>query len=464
MSSHAIDDAPVTPFHWRLVLATAGGPFVDGYLLGVVAIGLPIMGHQIHISTLWLSLIGAASLIGIFFGGLIFGPLTDLVGRNLMYRLNLLSFAILSILQFFVGDPVQLFIVRLLLGVMIGADYPIATVMASELIPRRLRGPALAGLSFAWAIGNTAAVAVSAVLGSFGDGSWRWIFASGVVPTVIVFALRLGIPESPRWLAARGRVAEARAIVLDKLGSNVDVDGFLAGAAEIPTGAKRKVSVAELVRRGYLRPLVFCSVFWMAQIAPSYALRTYQPELLDRFGVTNTHLGTMVVSVFPIIGAGAGIWLVNRLGRRPTLIWSFVGMTAALTVLGIVPAASGVLAILMFMAFNLAEGTGSTLEYLYPNELFPTDLRATGVGFAVAASRIGSAASTFAFPLLLADAGGSIGVLLAGGICAVGLLTAVRMAPETRHLTLDESSKPPVRRGASDRLDQPTRQPEPEIR
>jgi len=139
-------------------------------------------------------------------------------------------------------------------------------------------------------------------------------------------------------------------------------------------------------------------------------------------------------------------------------------MTAALTVLGIVPAASGVLAILMFLASNLAEGTGSTLEYLYPNELFPTDLRATGVGFAVAASRIGSAASTFAFPLLLARCWRQHRGPACRWYLRRGLADGSQDGPRDTAPDAGRIQQAPVRRGASDRLDQPTRQPEPEIR
>jgi len=170
-----------------------------------------------------------------------------------------------------------------------------------------------------------------------------------------------------------------------------------------------------------------------------------------------------VVSVFPIIGRELVIWLSKPAWPAANVDWSFVGMTAALTVLA------------CSCRFRRAgdsdvhgtptwpEGTGSTLEYLYPNELFPTDLRATGVGFAVAASRIGLRCKTFAFPLLLADAGAASGSCLPV-VSARGLADGSQDGPRDTALTLDESSKPPVRRGASDRLDQPTRQPEPEIR
>ena len=139
----SLDDAPVTSFHRRIMAVAMGGPFCDGYLLGVMGVALGLITPALALDTLWTGLVAASVLIGVFIGGVVFGPITDRVGRHLMYVLNLAAFVVFSALQFFVAEAWQLVVLRLLIGVAIGADYPIASALTTELVPRRLRGPAL---------------------------------------------------------------------------------------------------------------------------------------------------------------------------------------------------------------------------------------------------------------------------------------------------------------------------------
>ena len=159
---------------------------------------------------MWVGLIGASALIGLFVGGLIGGYVTDIVGRRAMYTLDLVAFVVLSIAQFFVTDAVQLFVARLLIGIAIGADYPIATSYIAEFSPRKSRGPMLSSLVASWWIGYVASFVVGYLLVGYGGEVWRWMLASSAVPSLIVLLLRLGVPELPRWLASVGRWPKRR--------------------------------------------------------------------------------------------------------------------------------------------------------------------------------------------------------------------------------------------------------------
>jgi putative MFS transporter len=205
----SLDDAPVTRFHRRIVAVAMGGPFCDGYLLGIIAVALALITPDLGLGAVATGLVAASVLVGIFLGGMIFGPITDRVGRHLMYVLNLAAFVVLSVLQFFVTDVWQLVLLRLLIGIMIGADYPIASALTTELVPRKLRGPALSGLVLAWWVGYGVSYWAGWLLLGLGEDSWRWMLASGAVPAAIFLVARAGIPESPRWLASRGRIDEA---------------------------------------------------------------------------------------------------------------------------------------------------------------------------------------------------------------------------------------------------------------
>jgi hypothetical protein len=137
-----IDDAPLTRFHKRLTLFAAGGPFLDGFVVTIIGTALITMQPALQLSTTEIGLAGASALIGIFFGGAIFGYVTDLIGRRVMYLIDLAVLIVASVASAFVTTSWQLIALRLLLGVAIGADYPIASSLLAEFTPSRYRGEA----------------------------------------------------------------------------------------------------------------------------------------------------------------------------------------------------------------------------------------------------------------------------------------------------------------------------------
>jgi putative MFS transporter len=449
-----LDDLPTSRFHRKVAFVAAGGPFCDGYLLGIIAVALPTISKDLQIGSLGEGLIGASALIGMFIGGLIFGPLTDRVGRSGMYTVNLLVFVVCSVLQFFAVDAASLFLMRFVMGVALGADYPIATALATEFLPRRLRGPVLASLVLVLWVGFTVSYAVGYLMAHLGDGAWRWMLASAAVPSLVFLLLRLGTPESPRWLLSVGRIDEARAVVTKHLGPQADFDALVAETSTVAPGKPGKTvetggtrgrglalsSIGELFRRGYGPMLAFCSIFWVCQVAPSFAVKTFQPQLLAALGVGNALGASVLVQSFAIVGTALGMLVINSLGRRTLLLVSTAVFTVALVSLGANPWAAGGLVVTLFIVFNLAEAAGSALQFVYPNELFPTDLRGTGMGVATAVSRIGSAAGTFLLPLTTDRWGTSTGLFIAAGIGTFGLAVSWRMAPETRRLSLARAS------------------------
>ncbi len=435
-----LDDAPVSRFHRRLVAIAMGGPFCDGYLLGIIAVALSQITPQLHLGSVWSGLIASSALIGVFAGAMIFGAITDRIGRRLMYVLNLVVFVAASIPQFFVTEAWQLFALRLIIGIAVGADYPIASAITAELVPRKLRGPALAGLVLSWWVGYGISYWVGLGLTFVGDDGWRWMLLSGAVPAFLFLLLRAGVPESPRWLASRGRLDEATAIVRRYIGPDVRVDDLLQEGAAPRRNGSGLGNIRELFRRGYAKPVVFCSTFFLCQVATGYAIRTFQPQILESMGVGNATASAAVMMLIPILGVSTGLFLVNRMGRRPLLIGSFVAIFVSLFCLAVLPLHMALPVILLFVVFHFAEAAGSALQFLYPSELFPTDLRATGVGFASAMSRFGSAGGTFFLPLLIAGVGNTATLLIGAAITLVGLGVSLALAPETKGLALTTAS------------------------
>lgn len=144
-------------FHTRILVACCGGPFLDGYVMSIIGVALLGVSEQLNPTTAESGLIGAASLIGIFFGATLFGFLTDRIGREKMYALDLVVLVVACALSVFVTAPWQLIVLRLVIGAAIGADYPIATSLLTEFTPTRKRGAMVGMSAVAWSAGAVSA-------------------------------------------------------------------------------------------------------------------------------------------------------------------------------------------------------------------------------------------------------------------------------------------------------------------
>lgn len=441
-SRNIVDDSPLKRFHIYLTIFSAGGPFLDGYMLSIIGMALVPLNKVFEINSFWNGLIGASALIGIFVGGLFFGNLADRIGRELMYRINLIVFLILTILQIFATNVEQLFIIRLILGIAIGADYPIATSLLAEFAPKKYRGKMLGILDTVWFLGAAVAYFVGYFLLNTGPNAWKYMLISSAVPTIIVLLMRMNTPESPRWLLSKGQKEKALAIMKKIYGEAVTL-------GDIPYEKSKQPRISKLFGREYIKRTIFVMLFWNFQLIPLYAIYTFAPELLNKFNLNNgntAYIGSAVISLLFLLGCVSGVFLVDRLGRRGILIWGFFLTSVALLGLGLFPNANSWIIIVLFCAYAFFAGGPANLEWTYPNELFPTDIRATAVGFATTASRLGATFGTFGLPLALTAFGVGKTMLIATGLNVIGLIISIVMAPETTNLSLEEASQSAVKK------------------
>ncbi|MFL5862748.1 MAG: MFS transporter [Solirubrobacteraceae bacterium] len=419
----------------RLVAATALGEGLDGYDLGVISVVLPLISTEFSMSSLQAGLIGASTLIGIFLGAPAVGFLTDRYGRKRLFTLDVISFVVLGLVQLVVANFIELFAVRLLLGVAIGAEYAIGAAMMSELSPSKGRGTRLSYLQVCWYAGFLIAVALGYVLTDAGL-TWRVILATSALPAIVTLILRYGLPESPRWLLSRDRVEEARRIV----------DQYLGGERYY----KEEDLDEEIAKPGHFHELfspemrtrtAFVSIFWACLVAPYFAIFTFAPTVFAALNISNERAGTLAANGVAALGALLGMLFIERVGRRRLLIVSFWVTAIALFVIGGWSSAPGLIVVICFAIFSLFNAASGDLTGVYPAEVFPSHLRASGVGFAAAFSRIGAALGTFLLPVGITNIGIGPSVIIGGALCVVGAIVSHMWAPRTDGLSLTRTSE-----------------------
>ncbi|MEG0070320.1 MAG: MFS transporter [Raoultibacter sp.] len=428
-----LDDVAMTPFLRKITFFSSGGSFLDGYVLSLIGVALTQIVPQFNLTSEWSAAIGASVLLGIFVGTIVGGYLTDRIGRKKMFIIDLVAIGVFSLLSVFCSTPFELVAARFCIGVFIGADYPIATSLIAEFTPKRHRAISMGMVSAAWYLGATVAAVVGYALYGLENG-WQWMLGSAVVPCIFLLIGRRDIPESPMWLAQKGRTAEAEEITHRVFGDDVEIEMEAPG---------EKTRFRKIFEKGYLKRIVFLGVLILCQVVPMYAIYTFGPEIMTAFGLGHGReaiLGESAVSLFFLIGSIPAMFWLNSVGRRPLLIGSLALMAVGLLVLGFFPAAPVLVIIAAFGLYAFFSGGPGILQWLYPNELFPTEVRATAVGIAIAFSRVGTIIATYATPLFMAAYGIGPTMLIAAGLVIAGLILSIVMAPETKGKSLIETS------------------------
>jgi len=433
----SVEDVPLNPFHKLLTWRSGGGSFVDGYVLSIIGVALAHISSALAMTTLWEGLIAASALIGIFFGGFLGGWLTDRLGRRRLFFVGPVLFVLASAAQFWADSALSIFLLRLVIGIAVGIEYPVATSLLVEFMPKKYRGPRLAMLTILWFAGAATAYMVGEVILRLGgDQAWRWVLASSAVIGLALLLVRLGTPESPRWLLSKGRTAEAEAVIKKVYGSEF-------GLNNLPEQETRfKVTIWNLLYAGYGARMLFVIVFWTCCIIPLFAVYAFAPKVLAALNVQgdSASIGSILITLFFVAGCVIATRIINRIGRRSMLLYSFLFSGLALLCLGLFHASAGLWILLFFAIYALFIGGAQVLTLVYPNELFPTEIRAFAVGVGTSFSRIGAAVGTYLVPISLDILGIAQTMYIAALITLIGLLLSWLLAPETRSLNLQQAA------------------------
>ncbi|MCP1646076.1 putative MFS transporter [Pseudomonas citronellolis] len=437
ITTPSIEDVPINRFHQLLTIRSGGGSFVDGYVLSIIGVSMVQMTAALGLSTLWQGMIAAAALIGIFFGGFIGGWLTDHFGRKRIFFVGPVLFILSSLAQYWVESALALFLLRLLIGIGVGIEYPVATSLLVEFLPKKHRGPRLATLTILWFAGAALAYMVgNYLLRHGGDDAWRLVLASAAVIGAALFLIRLGTPESPRWLLGKGRAAEAEQVIKSVYGPRFSLQNL----PEQPR--QKKLSVWNLLHSGYGKRMLFVSMFWTCSVIPVFAVYAFAPKVLLALNLQGdwAAFGSEAITLLFVVGCIIATRLINVIGRRSMLIYSLLWSGLALLGLGAFHASSEAVILVLFGAYALFIGGAQVLQLVYPNELFPTEIRACAVGVGTSLSRVGAAVGTYLVPLSLDSLGIAQTMYAAAIVTLVGLLFAWALAPETRSLNLQQAA------------------------
>ena len=434
-----LDRVPLNAFHWKLLIISGLGWMFDAMDVILISFVLTPIKSEFGLDVTRTGLVASAGFVGMFFGAAVSGRLADRYGRRVVFQVTLVVFSIGSLLSAAAPSFELLLAARIVTGLGLGGELPVVSTLVSEFAPRASRGRFIVLLESFWAYGTIlAGVVALLVLPAYG---WRAAFLVGALPALYVAYLRRALPESPRYLAEHGRVPEADAVVRrverEGGGALITISKPVA-PARATADRTQQAWIGPLFAPRYRRRTVMLWILWFGITFTYYGMFVYLPSLfVERgFTVAQSNLYFFLSTLAQVPGYFSAAWLVERIGRRPTLVAYLVGSAVSALLFG----NSGTLndAIIyaaMLSFFNL--GAWGVVYTLSP-ELYPTALRATGAGTAAAVGRIGGIIGPFIVPTLVAVYSQSWVFALFMALLLVTAGAVALLSEETRGRSLEE--------------------------
>ncbi|MFM8975279.1 MAG: MFS transporter [Vulcanococcus sp.] len=388
---------PLNRLQWLGWGLAAAGKLLEGLIVFIGGMALPALSERFGLSPLAQGTFAAASLLGILVGSLALGWLADRIGRRWLFSAELLVLA-LGLLGAALSPSAPLVLVSLLVvGIALGADYPLAHLVITESVPAGQRGRLVLAAFGCQALGAVLGMAGAAWLLAprLEPLSWRWLYGLPLLPVLLLALARWRLPESGPWLESRGQDRE-------------------------PGG------LGPLFAPPLRRALALAALPWFLQDLTTYGVGLYLPQLLQG----SRALAAWVELAF-LAGMVAAIALVDRWGRIPLQITGFLGCAAGLLLAARADLRAQLVVGLLLVQFMTNLGPNAQ-TYLLAGELFPTQLRGVGAGLAAAAGKVGAVLTALLVPVLLEHWGRqTLLVLLAVSSLAGALVTWV-LRIETR--------------------------------
>ncbi len=438
-----IERLPFTRWQVKARLIVGVATFFDAFDALAIAYVLPVLIPAFSLSLTQVSLIISMGFVGQLIGALVFGRVAERIGR---LKTTLITVAIFTSMSFLVAGSwsfTSLLIFRVLQGIGLGGEVPLAASYISELTKAKGRGRFVLLYELIFPLGlMAAAVAGYLIVPTLG---WRWLFILGGVPALLVLYMRWALPESPRWLANVGRDDEAEqamTYIEERVKENTGTE-LPAPRATVDARPEIQTRVSELFSHMYLPRTLVLWTIWFTSYFATYGITAWLPSIYQSvFGLPlEQSLRYSLLTTFAgLIGALACALLIDRIGRRAWIGSALIFGGASLVALWLIgaPTASSVLLWTAIGYFFIS--SVSLAIYLYTPELYPTRLRAFGTSMGSAWLRLASIIGPIFVGAVLA-AGSVATVFLGFGIVALvgGLITAF-FATETKNRVLEEVS------------------------
>jgi MFS transporter, putative metabolite:H+ symporter len=438
---------------WLVTLISLGGffEFYDLFFTAYVIPGLIKSGLFSMNGTSLFGLAGPASFVaalfaGMFVGTIAFTPLSDRLGRRSIFTFALLWYSIATAILCVQDTALGVVIWRFIASVGIGVEFINSDAYISELVPKDARGRAFGYNQFIMFIAVPVAAFLSWLLVPitvFGFDGWRVVVLIGAVGAVFIWWIRLGLPESPRWLAQHGRSAEADRLVSD-LESKIERDtGTTLAAPETVAGEAESVkgSWFEMWHAPYLSRTIILVIFNLFQTVGYYGFASWVPTFLisQGIGVTRSLLYTFIIAIANPIAPLIGMRFTDRFERK----WQIAASAVGIAVFGLLfSRQSTAVGILVFgILITFANNWLAFSFHAYQTELYPTRIRAQAVGFVYSWSRFSAIFTAFIIAFFLGRFGTTGVFVLIAACMVVVAITIGGFGPRVTRLRLEEVNR-----------------------
>jgi major inositol transporter-like SP family MFS transporter len=433
------------------VVATFGG-LLFGYDTGVINGALPYMTDDLGLTPTTEGVVTSSLLLGAAFGAFLGGRISDRRGRRTMILWLAVLFAIGTLICTFAPGVAVMVIGRVVLGLAVGGASVTVIAYLSEVSPAERRGRLVTQNELMIVSGQLLAFVCNAVLGGLwgeSGGVWRWMLVIATLPAVALWFGMLVMPESPRWLASKGRYAEA----LEVLRQVRDARRAESELAEVRALAEEDRAAQTAGWRDLAVPwirrivLIGLAIAVMQQITGVNSIMYYGTQILTQSGFERNAalVANIANGVISVLATFVGIWLLGKVRRRPMLIAGQIGTFSALLLVGVfslvlpegVGRASVVLLLTVtFLAFQ--QGAISPVTWLMLSEIFPLKLRGLGMGVCVLTLWIVNFLVGLLFPIMVAGIGISTTFFIFAALGVGSMFVARAVVPETKGRTLEQ--------------------------
>lgn len=380
-----LDEARFGRLHWKVLFWCALIIIFDGYDLVVYGVVLPVLMKEWGMSAIQAGSLGSYALFGMMIGALVFGPLSDRIGRRRTIMTCVVLFSAFTVLNGFARGPLEFGLCRFLAGLGIGGVMPNVVALMTEYSPKRMRSLLVAIMFSGYSVGGMLSAGIGIVmLPKFG---WQSVFFVAIVPLLLLPLIIRALPESVGFLLKTGKTDRARGI-LQRI--RPDVPGIATADITGPEKKSRSASVIELFRGGRgLNTAMYWTTFFCCLLM-SYALGSWLPKLMISagYGLGSSLTFLLIMNVGAIIGAIGGGWIGDRLNLAKVLVVFFAVAAACIFLLGY---KSPLPVLYLLIAVTGATTIGSQiLAYACVAQSYPIEIRSTGIGWASGIGRSGA--------------------------------------------------------------------------